>query len=361
MLNKKFTFLNLTTENTIFYKGVAIMMIIMHNYFHWLPPIIGENEQDFNYTRLETFLQTIFNKPEFFFQVTFSFFGHYGVQVFIFLSAYGLTKKYMNSKIHYIDFLKKRILKIYPAFLFSIILWALYVDFNNPINMIINNWESLLYKVIFIANFIPGELYSINGPWWFASLIVQFYIVFPLIRNFYQRYGNLGLLAISLASLILTAYFQPKVSISLPGTILTHIPEVSIGIFLAQQKNFSINYSAILIIFIIFILSNYSQFFWYFSYSSALFLLLILFQKTLLICNQTFTRYILFIGSISMYVFYINGFMRTPWIEFAKHYDLWYLNILFCIVFVVIVITASFLMDLFSNTIKRKLELCSRF
>ncbi|HSR74885.1 MAG TPA: acyltransferase family protein [Sulfurovum sp.] len=352
MLNKKFIFLNLTTENTLFYKGVAIIMIIMHNYFHLLPPIIGENEQDFNYTRLVTFIESIFNKPEFIFQVTFSFFGHYGVQVFIFLSAYGLTKKYINSKIHYVVFLKKRILKIYPAFMFSIILWAIYTGLNDPINVIINNWESLLYKLLFIANFIPGELYSINGPWWFVSLIVQFYIIFPFVRDFYHKYGNLGLLVLSFASLLLTAHFQPKIGIPLPGTILTHIPEISIGIFLAQQKKFSIKYSTILIIFIIFILSNYYQFFWYLSYSSALFLLLILFQNTLLICNQTFTKYLLFIGSISMYIFYINGFMRTPWIEFSKQYDLWYLNILFCVVFIMIVIITSFLMYLFSKKIR---------
>jgi len=64
----------------------------------------------------------------------------------------------------------------------------------------------------------------------------------------------------------------------------------------------------------------------------------------LLKSNQILTKIILFIGSISMYIFYINGFMRDPWIGFAMDYDLWYLSIFICFTFLVIVVSASFLM-----------------
>lgn len=357
VLNKKFTFRDLTLEDTTFYKGLAILMIVMHNFFHFLPPGTGENEQNFSPIRLENYIH-IFSQPEFIFQATFSFLGHYGVQVFLFLSAYGLTKKYLNSEISYFSYLQRRILKIYPAFLFSIIVWIIYAALThggipNAMQYIINNLDSLLYKLTFIANFIPGELYTLNGPWWFVSLIVQFYIIFPYMLTLFKKYGTAALIFLSLISLIITAYLQPHIGFSLPGTILTHIPELSIGILLAGKNKITINYLTIILIAIIFLLSNMYQFFWYFSFSSILILLLILFQKIIIKSGQKLKTIILFIGSISMYIFYINGFMRYPWVDSAKAYDTWYINILIYFLFMAIVILISLSMMKISNKIKK--------
>lgn len=356
MLKNKFTLIDLSLENTTFYKGLAILMIMMHNFFHYLPTRFGENEQDFKLERVETYLQIVFNQPEFFIQATLSLLGHYGVQVFLFLSAYGLTKKYINSKIIYIDYLKKRIMKIYPVFLLSIVFWAIYVGIlhDGPVNLIIEYWKSLLLKLVFIANFIPGQLYQVNGPWWFVSLIIQFYIIFPFMLYIYKKYKNAGLITLSVLGLFLTALLQPMVNIPIPGTVLTHLPELSIGIFLANQRSFTINYLMILTLIIVFILSNFYYYFWLLSYSSALILLLIIFQKIAQKSNKAFTQYILFVGSISMYIFYINGFMRAPWVGYAKYFDSWYINIFICLIFIAIVMLTSFLMMHFYNLIKQK-------
>lgn len=360
MLKNKFTFIYLSLENTTFYKGVAILMIIMHNFFHLLPPVFGENEQNFKLERIEAYFQIVFNQPELFFQKTLSLLGHYGVQMFLFLSAYGLTIKYINSKIFYVDFLKKRIIKIYPAFLFSIVFWVIYIRITEHQGLsyiIMRHWKELLFKLTFIANFIPDQLYALCGPWWFVSLIIQFYIIFPLMLCIYKKYNNLGLIVLSFAGLLLTAYIQPIANILIPGTVLTHLPELSIGIFLATKRNFSLNYFTILVIIIVFILSNYYYSFWFLSYSSALILLLIIFQNIILKSNKRLTEYILFIGSISMYMFYINGFIRYPWLDYAKHFDSWYINIFFCLIFIVIVIVTSFLMMRIYNIIKEKISI----
>ncbi len=355
-IKNNFTFIDLSLEYTTIYKGIAILMIVMHNFFHWLPPKIGENEQGFDAERVNRFLNIIFNQPELFFQASLSFLGHYGVQIFLFLSAYGLTKKYINSKILYMDFLKKRILKIYPVFLLSIVIWAFYtgLKYGGPLQMMIDNWKPLLAKITLISNFIPGQLYTLNGPWWFVSLIIQFYIIYPFMLYIYKKYDNFGLLGLSISGLILTAFIQPLVEIQVPGTILTHIPELSIGIFLANQKNFSITYFTILLILSIFIFSNLYYPFWFLSFSSALVLLLIIFQFIVRRFNKAITKYIFFIGSISMYIFYINGFMRSPWIGLAKYFNSWYINILFFLVFLLVVIITSFLMMHFSNQIKKR-------
>ena len=347
VLKNRFIFVDLTIEDTTFYKGVAILLILFHNFFHMLPPSIGENEQDFNIFRLEQYIQILSEQPELLLQIFFSFWGHYGVQIFLFLSAYGLTKKYINSKIIYIKFLKYRILKIYPAFLFSILFWAIYIDptFGGFIDVMLKYWKQIVVKLLFIANFIPNQLYSLNGPWWFVSLIVQFYIVFPIIFLLYKKYDKISLIILSIGSLFLTFYLQPLVNIPIPGTVLTHIPELCFGIFLAQQKNFSLNYITILTIIVIFLLSNYYHAMWLLSYLTILILLLILFQGLLTRLHQSIKRKIIFIGSISMYMFYINGFMRNPWLDYAKYYNEWYINIFICFLFIFIVIIASYLMQ----------------
>ena len=346
--NKKFVFLDLTPEETTLYKGLAILMIIMHNFFHWLPPGIGENEQNFHISRVENYLKAL-GDPAYILQATFSFLGHYGVQVFLFLSAYGLTKKYAAANIRYLSYLKRRIIKIYPPFLFSILIWLVYIalaygGIPTAVKTLLSNLDSLLYKLTFVANFIPRELYSVNGPWWFVSLIVQFYVIFPYMLSMFKKYGTLFLLFFSLGSLLLTDYLQPYVDFPLAGTILPHIPELSIGIFFASQKEVSLRYGAIVLIAIIFILSNFDAFFWYFSFSSILILILILFQILVVKSNIAVKNMIFFIGSISMYIFYINGFMRQPWIQSAKHYNTWYGNILICMLFILIVIAVSFVM-----------------
>jgi len=361
--NRQFTFINLTLEDTTFYKGLAILMIVLHNFFHWVPPLIGENEQNFDSKRFENYVH-LFLQPEYLFQATFSFLGHYGVQIFLFLSAYGLTKKYFSSNINYYQYIKHRLIKIYPPFIFSILIWMIYMSIiyggiPNAVKVIISYMDSLLYKLTFISNFIPGELYTINGPWWFVSLIVQFYIIFPYMLKTYKKFGEIVLLLLSVAGLFLSAYLQTYVNIPLSGTILMHLPELSIGLLFAAKGNVTIRYWSIVVITIIFVLSNLYQILWYVSFSSVLILLLVLFQITLLKSNRAIRKVILFIGAISMYIFYINGFMRQPWVNSAIVYDQWYTTILICCLFVLIVISVAYQMmqvinkleyDLFGKT-----------
>jgi hypothetical protein len=71
-------------------KGIAILAIVLHNYFHMLWGAVGENEFDFEPGRLRSFISAV-GEPDRLIQAFFSYFGHYGVLLFIFLSAYGLA------------------------------------------------------------------------------------------------------------------------------------------------------------------------------------------------------------------------------------------------------------------------------
>ncbi len=153
---------DLDLKQTTIFKGIAIFMIAMHNYFHWIAPKTGENEFNFNFTRLESYIDILTNQTLFGLQATFSYFGHYGVQIFLFLSAYGLTKKYGGTSPQYFSFIWKRIAKIYPAFLLAIVSWAIFTGYKaglyGPIEILAEHAKALLYKLTFTSNFILKKL-----------------------------------------------------------------------------------------------------------------------------------------------------------------------------------------------------------
>ena len=87
----------LNKQDTGALKGIAILCIAIHNFCHWLPMAVHENEYVF---RLEDSLKLLHHVQMLHPQVllnVFSHFGHYGVPVFLFLSGYGLVCKYERS------------------------------------------------------------------------------------------------------------------------------------------------------------------------------------------------------------------------------------------------------------------------
>ena len=103
-----------TLNQTNIIKGIGILLIVLHNFYHTLPPILGENEFSFSNKIFLDYKNSFESNPGSFFRIFFSYFGHLGVQIFIFFSAYGLTRKYENEEINYFEFLNKRISKIPP-------------------------------------------------------------------------------------------------------------------------------------------------------------------------------------------------------------------------------------------------------
>ena len=75
-------------------RGLAIIGIFLHNYCHWLGPIVKENEYQYFQHNVDWLNQVMVSMDLNLPVHLLSFFGHYGVPVFLFLSAYGLVMKY---------------------------------------------------------------------------------------------------------------------------------------------------------------------------------------------------------------------------------------------------------------------------
>lgn len=133
----------LTPVQTLFLKGFAILCIMSHNFFHWVPPVTYENEMHFYPMYFLRFLQD-FTWPDAI-NCLFSFWGFYGVYLFIFLSGYGLTKSFANRHTERnIRFIGRHIVKIYLLFLCSVGLYLVIVPKVN--------YKAVLYVLSLTTN-----------------------------------------------------------------------------------------------------------------------------------------------------------------------------------------------------------------
>jgi putative membrane protein len=182
--------LNRTECNIL--RGVAIVGIVLHNYCHWLRPIVKENEYQFNQHNVDWFNNVMahgFNERTFFHLL--SFFGHYGVPIFLFLSAYGLVMKYEGVKTqslpdsgstnepNALSFLRYHWLKLFRMMIVGFAAFVL-VDAMTEGQ---HHYEvmDIVAQMGLFNNLLPNPDDIIwPGPYWFFGLMLQLYIVYRL-------------------------------------------------------------------------------------------------------------------------------------------------------------------------------------
>ena len=109
-------------------KGIAILGIMLHNYSHWLKGIIRENEYTWLQWKCDKLWEVI-QQPDANLPLHLvSFFGHYGVPVFLFLSGFGLVKKYEQGSLPDVGiwrFIRYNYLKLFRIFIVGFVLFTL--------------------------------------------------------------------------------------------------------------------------------------------------------------------------------------------------------------------------------------------
>jgi len=109
--------------------------------------------------------------------------GHTAVSLFMVLSGFVFTFGVIGREIHTGSFLRNRLLRIYPLFIFLIAV-------GTAVHPRAVRLDSLGLTLLGLAN-LPGSLQLgyISAMFWTVALECQFYLLFPLLLSLANRYG----------------------------------------------------------------------------------------------------------------------------------------------------------------------------
>ena len=311
-------------QDTSIIKGFAILCICLHNFLHWIPPYTGENEFNFSSTCVDKFFEGISSNPSEFVNLLFTFLGHYGVQIFIFISGFGLTLSMLKHHKTWINFIVDRLKKLYPLLLTAIVFYILFMILMYSKLPNENQFKELGYKLLFIHTLLPNQGLALNGPWWFFGLIFQLYIVFPALFYLIKKYDIKALLLICLCSYAWTfssLYYLPNISeISYFQNFPAHLPEFCFGMWLALNRDKKISNVFFFIALALFCLGNYFKIFFPFTFLAITIISVFTYQclKNIPIKKTLLRQFLIFFGIISMTLFAVHGFLRYPFVELSN-------------------------------------------
>lgn len=182
--------IDLTRQETAALKGIAIVCIALHNFFHLLPFTVKENEYTFALHKTRHVWLNLLQGADYMLADFFSHFGHYGVPVFLFVSGYGLVKKYEghlgpeatrpSQTVPLGGYVRYNLLKLWRLMLPAYFLYMI-VD-----TLIRSRFRFTVMKIVgqltFTANLFPEpQTYTMPGPFWYFGLTVQLYLVYRLL------------------------------------------------------------------------------------------------------------------------------------------------------------------------------------
>jgi len=156
------------------------------------------------------------------------------VAMFVVLSGYGLSESVKNKNINLFAFYKKRLTKLYLNYwiIAAIFIPIGIIFMDRSLVTVFGNHEYLKLAIQMIGLHMFTEVgYGYNATWWFMSLIVALYLLFPFIYKIMQKYPYYFLaLAFSIMFLSL-----PYVSLLKPWIL-----PFTLGIYLSNTNGFSV-------------------------------------------------------------------------------------------------------------------------
>ena len=167
----------------------------------------------------------VFFGPEWFQLV--AYIGDMGVHFFFVLSGFIMVYTYSGRLESRRDFWQARFARIYPAFIFSLLLMApgfFYVSLKMDVAKIVPEWVwpaahlklSVLLALTLLQTWIPPNSMAWHMPTWSLSNEAFFYFLFPFLLPIFGRFSRRQLLAVIPACFIIGAaasglynHFQP--------------------------------------------------------------------------------------------------------------------------------------------------------
>ncbi|NWK54838.1 acyltransferase [Verrucomicrobiaceae bacterium N1E253] len=343
-------------------RALAILAIVFHNYLHLVESLPGENEFNYRAEKAQALIHGLRDTPWDCFRILASYFGHYGVQIFFFLSGYGLSIQYRLKPSSWWAFQKRRWAGIYPAILVAALGYLIYDSLRlDPSTVIQTEGLNLIRQIIGVSNFIPDNIYHPIGPWWFIGVILQFYLLVPLILKWTSRHGNRTLYIIiglsMLSEYLLGPVLAKQFDFNINHSILGHLDVCALGILFARKERFELHPAILTAAGILFILGNTHATLWISTGVSITLILIPLLRTTaaniatIPWLDVSMTQ----IGQLSLYIFLCNGYLRRPLIGWAQQQQDWWTSLWTSLLFLGLVLCWSLLLRFLVNQCQQRL------
>ena len=164
----------------------------------------------------------------------------HAVGIFILLSGFGITRSLLRSgradTVDWRGWLVSRFWRLYPFLWLAhlVFLVAPFVWQPEPID-----WRFALSLTGVRAYPMELLLFYANPAWWFFWLIVQLYLVFPLLFTLYRRCGVATLLALTIGATLVMRYvilfvWQDWRGMIIGGFFVARLAEFALGMALAE-------------------------------------------------------------------------------------------------------------------------------
>lgn len=300
-------------------RSLAILSIVLHNFSHWLPGAAKENEFAYSIYNSNYFYHSIFSSD--FFLHLFSFWGHLGVPVFIFLSAYGLSLKYDDKQlIEKKDFLLTHYKKLFYPLLYGTIVYLIVIYMKE--GYIDSSIPRFITQCTMLLNLIyPYEQNLAPGPYWYFSMTMQLYLIYLFIVH---RRSMKWLLILTLISIIFIGglYYHHKLLIWAKYNVSGWLLPFTLGIiavrrhfFIAIFSNKMRNVGVFFITSILLFAFSFNYYLWIFIPLITVFLAISIVRMIPAILWNN----IHIIGENSLYLFVVHPIIRPILIPFAPN------------------------------------------
>jgi exopolysaccharide production protein ExoZ len=129
--------------------------------------------------------------------------SHHGVYIFFILSGYLIAKVSLDRNFEYFQFLRNRIVRIYPAFLLALVACT---ALGFAIGLPLPSWRELVFNLLFLNGFPPARVIGIvfNNVTWSLFYEMIFYLVFPVVLMLARYFRSPILIPVALAGILIS-------------------------------------------------------------------------------------------------------------------------------------------------------------
>lgn len=299
-------------KNLNIVKGIGILLIILHNYFHTFPEFPPECEFKYAPENVSRFTEAMLSgNLRIIILSLFSFLGHYGVSIFVFVSGYGLSKRYDHSGESKWYIILRRAIQLWKwlvpmALLLILDRYSGHTHFtyaylgNNKI------WTDMLFMLTFTANGL-ADRFIIAGPWWYFGMAFQLYVIYALFLRKSSDKVLWGIIAgVWTLLIVLSSLGLDNCFFAFRYNSIGWLPVFCVGILLSRHPVY-ISWRWISLGVVLFVLSLFNRYLWVVSPILALFPVAAVLP---LARKEPLQNVLLFMGKLSAALFVTHAFVR---------------------------------------------------